>query len=235
MNVFGRRLYANGFGGAPDIYEINGTYQNAIPVPDLNFTLSKGFGDHFEVYFRWLNILDFETVRNQEFNNQYFITESYRRGTRFALGFNYINSFMTAVAAETTQGWELISNPFEYLTSRIKNIMDILMFFGPVLIVLCYKGFKSLKNQKLSNDTSAQLYHLVSAAIITLLIIFALGAYDHGETARAAMFIYPFLLIPVAIYMNDSNGRISRSEMGLLLLVVFGQGIFMQLIGNYVW
>lgn len=153
----------------------------------------------------------------------------------FSLGFNYINSFITAMAAETTQGWELISNPFEYFTTRIKNIMDILMFFGPVLIVLFYQGFKSLKNEKLLNDTSAQLYHLVSAAIITLLIIFVLGAYDHGETARAAMFIYPFLLIPVAIYMNNSNGRILRSEFGLLLIIVFGQAIVMQLIGNYVW
>jgi len=153
----------------------------------------------------------------------------------FTLGFNYINSFIIAMAAETTQGWELISNPFEYFTTRIKDIMDILMFFGPVLIVLFYKGFKSLKNQKLLNDTFAQLYHLISAAIITLLIIFALGAYDHGETARAAIFIYPFLLIPVAIYMNDSNGRISRSEFGLLLIIVFGQAILMQLIGNYVW
>ena len=153
----------------------------------------------------------------------------------FALGFNYINSFITAMAAETTQGWELVSNPFEYFATRIKNIMDILMFFGPVLIVLFYKGFKSLKNQKSLTDTSAQLYHLVSAAILTLLIIFALGAYDHGETARAAMFIYPFLLIPIAFYINNFNGRISRSEMGLLLFVVFGQAIFMQLIGNYVW
>lgn len=154
---------------------------------------------------------------------------------QFSLGFNYINSFITAMAAETTQGWELISNPFEYFTTRIKNIMDILMFFGPVLIVLFYQGFKSLKNEKLLNDTSAQLYHLVSAAIITLLIIFVLGAYDHGETARAAIFIYPFLLIPVAIYMNNSNGRILRSEFGLLLIIVFGQAIVMQLIGNYVW
>jgi hypothetical protein len=153
----------------------------------------------------------------------------------FALGFNYINSFITAMAAETSQGWELISNPFEYFITRIKNIMDILMFFGPVLIVLFYKGFKSLRTQKLINNDSAQLYHLVSAAILTLLIIFALGAYDHGETARAAMYIYPFLLIPVSIYINNTDGRVSRSEMGLLLFVVFGQAIFMQLIGYYIW
>ena len=66
----------------------------------------------------------------------------------FTLGFNYINSFITATAAETTQGWELITNPFEYFTSRIKNIMDILMFFGPVLIVLFYLfiGFALILN-----------------------------------------------------------------------------------------
>jgi len=153
----------------------------------------------------------------------------------FTLGFNYINSFITAITAETTQGWELITNPYEYFTTRIKNIMDILMFFGPVLIVLFYKGFKSLKKDKSVNESSAKLFHLVMAAVITLLVIFALGAYDHGETARAAMFIYPFLLIPVAFYLNNNINRISKYEMGVLLIVVFGQAIFMQLIGNYVW
>ena len=85
------------------------------------------------------------------------------------------------------------------------------MFFGPVLIVLFYKGFKSLKKEKSLNETSAQLYQLVSSAIVSLLLIFALGAYDHGETARAAMFIYPFLLIPVAVYINDFNSRFCKS------------------------
>jgi len=139
------------------------------------------------------------------------------------------------MAVETTQGWELINNPFVYFTTRIKNIIDILMFFDPVLIILFYKGFKLLKNNKSINELSAQLFHLISAAIITLLVIFALGAYDHGETARAAMFIYPFLLIPVTFYLSSNNNRISKSEMGLLLFIVFSQAIFMQLIGSYVW
>jgi hypothetical protein len=153
----------------------------------------------------------------------------------FALGFNYINSFIAAVAAETSQGWELITNPFEYFTTRIKNVMDIIMFFGPVLIVLFYKGFKSLKDNKQTNELSTQLFHLVTASIITLLSIFILGAYDHGETARAAMFIYPFLLIPVAFFLSNQDNRILKFEMGILLFVIFGQAIFMQLIGNYVW
>ena len=151
------------------------------------------------------------------------------------LGFNYINSFLTAVSAETTQGWELITNPSEYFITRIKNIMDILMFFGPVLIVLSYQGLKALKKDKLVNESSARMFYLVIAAVITLLAIFVLGAYDHGETARAAMFIYPFLLIPVAFYLYNNKDRISKYEMGMLLFVVFGQAIFMQLIGYYIW
>ena len=153
----------------------------------------------------------------------------------FTLGFNYINSFLIAVAAETSQGWELITNPFEYLTSRVTNIMDILMFFGPVLIVLCYKGYVSLKKDKLNSESSAKLFNLVTAAIITLLAIFILGAYDHGETARAAMFIYPFLLIPVAFYLSHYSNRVPKYEMGILLTVLFGQAIFMQLVGNFIW
>lgn len=151
------------------------------------------------------------------------------------LGFNYLNSFFIATAAETTQGWELITNPFEYFTTRVKNVMDILMFFGPVMIVLFYKGFKMLKTEKTLNENSAQLFHLVSAAILTLLLVFASGAYDHGETARAAMFIYLFLLIPVAIYLNNLNGHLTRAQWGLLFGVVFGQAVFMQLVGSYVW
>lgn len=104
-----------------------------------------------------------------------------------------------------------------------------------MLIVLFYKGFKSLREHKSLNDASAQLYHLVLAAIITLLIIFALGAYDHGETARAALFIYPFLVIPIGFYLSNNRDRIPKAQMGLLILIVFGQSIFMQLIGNYIW
>ncbi|MEJ2248553.1 MAG: hypothetical protein P8Y97_02700 [Candidatus Lokiarchaeota archaeon] len=76
-------------------------------------------------------------------------------------------------------------------------------------------SLKSLKN----NYT--QLYHLVSAAILTLIIIFVLGVYDHGETARAAMFIYPFLLIPVAIYIKTYSGRILKSDFLFFTRILF--------------
>lgn len=88
-NMFGRRLYANGFGGAPDVYEIYGTNKNNIPAPDMNLVVSKGLSDHFELTFKFQNILGYDMVRKQEFKNQDFITESFNRGRTFSLGIKY--------------------------------------------------------------------------------------------------------------------------------------------------
>lgn len=89
MNMFGRRLYANGFGGSPDIYEIYGTNEDNIPIPDLNLRLSKGLTEHFDLTFKVMNILDYEVVRSQEFKDQIFVTESLQKGRTFSLGLKY--------------------------------------------------------------------------------------------------------------------------------------------------
>ncbi|GAB4340649.1 MAG: TonB-dependent receptor [Flammeovirgaceae bacterium] len=89
MNMFGRRLYANGAAGTPDIYEIYGRNPNAIPTPDLGFTVSKGIGKHFNVKLTAQNLLNVENIRNHEYNNNYFITDAYRRGTTLNLSLKY--------------------------------------------------------------------------------------------------------------------------------------------------
>jgi TonB-dependent receptor len=89
MNMFGRRLYANGAAGTPDIYEIYGRNDNAIPTPDLGFTVSKGISKHFNVKFTAQNLLDAENIRNHEYKDNYFVSDAYRRGTTFNLSVKY--------------------------------------------------------------------------------------------------------------------------------------------------
>jgi hypothetical protein len=71
---------------------------------------------------------------------------------------------------------------------------------------------------------------LYLTAVITLGALFLTGAYRTGETARACLFIYPFLLLPIlaAEYPERQRWR-------WIFAAVFGQTLLMQLFGRYFW
>ena len=149
------------------------------------------------------------------------------------LGFNYINAFLYASSLENPNGFMLFSSPVEYFASRIQNILDIAIFFGPVLSVLAYRGFITLREESTENQNSSKKYHIVLAALIALGLLFLTGAPKKGETARICMFILPFLLIPVIAYIRNTN--MTRRDKIILLVVVFGQAVLLQLVGIWVW
>lgn len=88
-NVFGRRLYANGFAGAPDVYEIYGREDSEIPVPDLNVMVGKTLGEHFKVTLRGDNLLNYRIIRNQEFKGEFFTNQAYNVGRTFVMSLKY--------------------------------------------------------------------------------------------------------------------------------------------------
>ena len=149
------------------------------------------------------------------------------------LGFNYINAFLYASALENPNGFMLFSNPVEYFTTRIQDILDIVIFFGPVLSVLAYRGFVMLHEEVVQDTESSKKYHLVLAALIALGLLFLTGAPKKGETARICMFILPFLLILVITYIQKTN--MSRRDKIILLVLVFSQTVILQLFGIWVW
>ena len=149
------------------------------------------------------------------------------------LGFNYINAFLYASALENPNGFMLLVNPIEYFTTRIQDILDIVIFFGPVLSVLAYRGFVMLREEAAQDVDSSKKYNIVLAALIVLGLLFLTGAPKKGETARICMFILPFLLIPVITYIQRTN--MSRRDKIILLALVFGQAVLMQLLGIWVW
>ncbi len=87
VNMFGRRLSDNGFGSAPDVYEVYGS--NGFPTPTLNWTFSKRFGERIETTVRFLNILNPVMEKNQEFNNSYYTTQALKEGTGVMVGLKY--------------------------------------------------------------------------------------------------------------------------------------------------
>ncbi len=88
-NAFGRRLFANGFGGAPDVYEVYGKEDTAVPTPDLNLMISKTIFKNLNISLKGENLLDYKVIRNQEFKGNYFTTEAYSIGSSYTLALKY--------------------------------------------------------------------------------------------------------------------------------------------------
>jgi hypothetical protein len=141
--------------------------------------------------------------------------------------FNYINSFLYAGREENPYGFRLFVNPYDYFITRMENILEILILFGPFLIILFIRGFPIMKKEY--ND----FYLLTISAFIVLLALFLAGVYRTGETARACSYIYPFLIFPIAIYFNKID--FPQIEKNKLLILIFAQTIIMQSIGYYKW
>jgi len=143
-----------------------------------------------------------------------------------AFDFNYVESLLIASILENPRGFMLVAEPASYIFTRLECCCEILVFFGPFLSVLCWRGFKAMRK----SEPPAVLAWL---GVVTLLAMFATGAFRTGETARACLFIYPYLILPVAAWLQQV--RPSLQQRKLLLGLVFGQAVCMQLAGNYFW
>ncbi len=150
-----------------------------------------------------------------------------------ATGFNYINAFLYASSLENPNGLTLLANPIEYVVTRVEDVMDIMIFFGPILSVLAYRGLLMMRDEAGRDGRGLKRYALVVAALISLAILFLAGTPKKGETARICMFILPFLLIPVLTYITGTG--MSTKERAMLLGFVFGQAVLLQLFGLWVW
>jgi hypothetical protein len=144
-------------------------------------------------------------------------------------GFNYLAAFHTASALENPGGFLLWADPLSYVMTRLENVAEILLFFGPFLLVLAVRGWKAAR----AGDGYRDLCVLTALGTGTLLAMFATGAFRTGETARACLFIYPYLLLPVATWLDAR--RAEPGEAKQLAWLVFGQALLMQTIGGYFW
>ncbi|MBK9422132.1 MAG: TonB-dependent receptor [Flavobacteriales bacterium] len=86
-NTFGKRLYAVGSFGTPDIYE--------MPANGLDITIGKDLGEHFALKFGLQNILDTRTLLQQDSNadgrigGSDAVITSFRRGAYITGGLTY--------------------------------------------------------------------------------------------------------------------------------------------------
>ncbi len=152
-------------------------------------------------------------------------------------GYDAWHSFRTASLYENPNGFMLLVDPVNYLFTRLEDVAEIIFFFGPFLLVLLIRGLRSnvrLRPLKALGELTARpLLVLTILGCVSLLGMYAVGAWRTGETARACAWIYPYLLFPVAYYLEDSN--VGAGERIQLASLVFAQSVGMQLFGNYFW
>ncbi len=150
-------------------------------------------------------------------------------GIYLASGFDYLAAFRTASVLENPEGFLPLSEPVTYVMTRLENVAELAVFFGPFLLVLAVRGWRAMR----ANDEHRDLMKLTALGVGTLLAMFLTGAFRTGETARACLFIYPYLLLPVAVYLQVQIRR--GVSLRPLLWLVFGQAVFMQTVAGWHW
>ena len=153
-----------------------------------------------------------------------------------AFGFNYLESLRAASALENPNGFMLLAAPADYLVTRLENVCEPLVYFGPFLLVLFVRGLGTMSRERPRPD----LLSWTLAALATLAAMFLAGVFRTGETARACLFIAPYLMFPVAAHLDrrhrpQDEDPLRWRERKLLLCLVFGQSLVMQTFGGYLW
>ncbi|WP_340817858.1 hypothetical protein [Methanolobus sp. WCC4] len=141
--------------------------------------------------------------------------------------FDYIGGFLTASFLENPQGFRFFSEPFSYLFTRLENIAEIVLFYGPLLTIATYKGIR--------HNLDNECIRFILTFIILLLLFFFAGVARTGETARCCIFIYPLLLIPAAYFFVDLDCTVRFNKVKLILTTLWIQTLLMQTFGFYYW
>lgn len=142
-------------------------------------------------------------------------------------GYNPAQALLEASAQENREGFMLFAEPANYFFTRLADVGEILFFFGPFLLVLFVRGFRT------GNARTSDLFLFPLLAGGSLVAFFLTGALKSGETARVVAFIYPYLLFPVAAYLYSFKP--TAAEKIQLASLVFAQTVAMQLLGHYFW
>ncbi len=151
-------------------------------------------------------------------------------------GFSWLHSFKVASSLENSQGYLLLKDPVTFVATRLENIFEIILFTGPLIM---FGIFKTSKEHNLRRTFSTILKKpftetkfMVWSAVI-LLSVFATGAYHTGETARACLFITPYLFIGASEFLKKTLTE--ENDLNHTLKWVLWYTFSHQALMNYVW
>ncbi|TDL99978.1 MAG: hypothetical protein C4K58_01665 [Flavobacteriaceae bacterium] len=133
--------------------------------------------------------------------------------------YNHFESFIQASILENRAGYRLFINTTYFTLSRIENIFDIVVLLNPLILVI------GLTHKKL-NFKNLNIRIFISG-MLTLLLIFATGAYKTGETARAMLFIFPYFLLTLI--------ECTKQTLNTLFLTTLTFCALLQFSGSFFW
>jgi hypothetical protein len=108
--------------------------------------------------------------------------------------------------------------------TRLEGIAEIALFFSIACTATLLRG-AGLRED--APDRVDQALPVMMAGTATLLLMLAAGAWRTGETARACMFFYPYLLLAFS--------GLGRQRITDLCILAGAQTAVMQLLGDYYW
>ncbi len=107
-------------------------------------------------------------------------------------GYDHWHAFRTAARLENPDGFRLLHNPLEYVMTRLEDVGEIALFASLPVLAVCLRARTSAQLDLRWSDPRLAISAI---GLGSLLLMFLVGAYRTGETARAALFIVPFFLL----------------------------------------
>jgi hypothetical protein len=139
-------------------------------------------------------------------------------------GYSHLRAFLTASAIENPGGFRGFSEPVNYLATRVECVSEIAFFLSFGFLAILFHPARAGFSW---TDVRSPATALLITGPFALLAIFLGGAYNTGETARTALFIYPYLMTSLV--------RADAAVVGDITVLAGIQTVGMQLLGNYFW
>lgn len=148
---------------------------------------------------------------------------------KVSLGYSWLESFRIASRIENPNGFELFHDPITYIATRFEDSFEPVLFIGPLLFMLVRRV---AMRQREAADRSLEGEFMV-VAIGTLLAIFLTGAYHTGETARACLFLVPFVFMGIGPELLAKAAK--PVDRDTILRWVIGYTFVHQMLMFYFW
>ena len=144
-------------------------------------------------------------------------------GACYLAGYDHIAAFVRTAVSENPAGtvgalefgrftWTALSDPGRYWVTRLEGLAEVALFLSlPVLAAWRWHPFLVSREAQ--------------AAVLAFLVMLAAGVWCSGETARACLFLYPWLVL--------SYGTLAPSRIAALTLAAGLQTALMQGVGDW--
>lgn len=144
---------------------------------------------------------------------------------KFNFQYDHVQGFVTASKIENPNGFRLFSDPLNYLLTRFEGVSEIALFlsFSVLAFFIRDRLLRIPKGELVVKNANLMTF----IGTVVLAMMFFVGTFRTGETARTCLFIYPYLLLALIHYDIDTLKK--------MILLAGTQTALMQLFVSYYW